>query len=197
MNEADVRLKVNHALRALGYWPITQTDAVKCSKCGNLFYPEKGRPDLLCPHPTAIGIVVEVKTLRPGETSFSFSEIDESQRKWLDRWLDDGGRGYIALGVIRQHGKVQKLDHLYLVDWKAWIRTEGLISPTQASIPFDTDRCRSKLLREKNWTIFHLLSPWEMFYEGGLWRLYESHSAHILGGPNDTRTDDVVAAGAL
>ena len=179
MKEADVRLKVNHALRALGYWPIAQTDAVKCGKCGNLFYPKKGRPDLLCPHPTAVGIVVEVKTLRPNETSFSFSEIDESQRKWLDRWLDDGGRGYIALGIIRQHGKVQRLDHLYLVDWVVWLRMEGLIRTVQNSVPLSVDRCRSKALRERGLVITRLLSCEEMWRQDGIWHLPSFHSARV------------------
>jgi len=184
VNEADVRLKVGHALRALGYWDIHGTDAVKCSKCGNLFYPEKGRPDLLCLHPATASIVVEVKVLRPDETSFPFKEIDESQRKWLDRWLGDGGRGYIALGVIRQHGRVQRLDYLYIVDWDVWLMMERWISAIQGSIPFSVDRCRSTILKEHEWDILHLLLPWQMDYQQGLWHLCELHSAHISGGPD-------------
>lgn len=219
MNEADVRLKVGHSLRALGYWDITQTDlnapypiapvnkllgqligmtkrrpsiqkvvfALKAVLGKAVARPPKGRPDILCLSTTSPSIVVEVKVVRPGETSFPFSRIDDSQRKWQDRWLDDGGRGYIALGVIRQHGKVQRLDHLYLVDWRAWRRTEGLITPTQASIPVCADKCRSKLLKEKNWVILHLLRPWEMVYEDKLWRLPESHTAHPLREGNSEK----------
>ena len=136
MDEADVRLKIQHCLRdSYGYWDITQTDAFRCEECGHVTRPPKGRPDVLFLHPIYRPLVMEAKALRAGETSFPFAKITQDQREWLDRWKEDGGFGYIGLGVIRQAGSRHKLDGLYLVDWHIWQMLEELAPGGRKSIP--------------------------------------------------------------
>lgn len=171
MKESDVRLKVKHALRARSYWPVTQTDLFICRKCNTKNHPASGRPDILCLNTSAPSIVVEVKVVRPNETAFQFSHISEDQRKWLNNWMADGGDGYIALGVIRQHGKVQRLDGLYLVDWNEWLEMERLFATIhRVSIPVCADRARNSVIREKRLDIPTLLEPWEMKKVNGIYR---------------------------
>lgn len=150
MKEKDIRLKINHLLRELGYWPITQTDAIKCSKCGTLFYPKKGRPDMLCLHPSAPSIVVETKALGVQTSqvgSLSFSHITDEQREWLDRWALDGGLGLIGVGVIDKSGSRDKLLNLYLVPWQTWLAWEERVEPHQKSWPYTQYKGMRKALR--------------------------------------------------
>jgi len=161
MNESDVRRKIYRHYRHLGYWPITQTDAVKCA-CGRMFYPKKGRPDILLMHPKDRSMVCEVKALRAGSTSFSFDEIDESQRKWLDRWEEDGGIGLIGFGIIRQHGKRQLLDNLYLIPWFQWKNIEEIVKPIQSSIPYKAGPGYKRELQDNKYDIENLFRTWEL-----------------------------------
>jgi hypothetical protein len=178
MNEADVQRKLCHAFRSAGYWDITQTDAAQCPSCGTLTHPKTGRPDVLLLHPHQASRVCEVKALRAGETSFPFSRIEDKQRKWQERWMDDGGLGYIGLGVIRQHGKRQHLDHLYLVDWASWLDIEGLVRQIQDSIPYQAGSGYAKELQEKQWDIIHLLADYEVSRRNRKWVLPEESTIY-------------------
>jgi hypothetical protein len=121
MKEKDVRAKIGHAARELGYVPIKFRDAIKCAKCGTLYHPPAGRPDLVCLHPYSFTILIEVKALMWDERSFNMDALDEKQRKYLNWWEEDiGGRGYIGLGVIRGTERRNTLEGLYLVDWHIW-----------------------------------------------------------------------------
>ncbi|NIV32718.1 MAG: hypothetical protein GWN58_25720 [Anaerolineae bacterium] len=177
MNEADVRRKVYRLLRELGYWPITQTDATVCPKCGTRSIPPIGRPDILVLHPTQRSVVVEVKSLRRTETSFPFKRVTPEQRQWLDRWEEAGGLGYLAVGVLRPHKTKTYLDHLYLVDWTAWKEAEGLVSPIQGSIPLEAGKGTRRVLQEKHLDILNLLRHWALHSEDGRWQLPKGHSA--------------------
>jgi len=177
VNETYVRQQVFRLARSLGYWPITQTDAAKCPKCGALLRPPVGRPDMLWLHPSAPARVCEVKVLRQKETSLPLSRITEEQRKWLDRWTGDGGVGYIALGVIRQAGSRHRLARLYLVNWPAWLEAERLVRPIQGSIPLEAGPGFARALQEGQLDIVHLLQPFELTRSDGCWRLPEGHSA--------------------
>ena len=172
MNEADVRQMVFRAAREAGFWPVTQTDASRCGKCGNLLRPPVGRPDILLLNPRGPGAVIEVKTLRPSETSFPFSRIEDSQRRWLSLWQNDGGESYIALGIIQQHGQRQMLDHLYLVPWERWLTLEKAIEPIQSSVPLEAGKGMKRELQEGKLDLVHLLSDLEMERENGAyeWR---------------------------
>lgn len=163
MNEASVRQKIFKDLCSRGYWPITQTDAAQCRHCGKMTHPPTGRPDILVLSPTGRSFVCEVKVLHAGNTSFAFSKISAKQRKWLNRWSDDGGTGLLALGVIRQHGQRQFLDYVYFVPWPMWLEVEETISDVQQSIPLRAGKGYRKELQENKWDIIHLLERWEGF----------------------------------
>lgn len=170
MNESTVRLKINHSLQAYGYWPITNTNAHKCGNCGKMSYPASGRPDILVLHPTATSAVVEVKTIRPTETGFPFARIEDKQRRWLSAWSEADGLGFLGLGVLRKHGKVTKLDDLYLVEWGEWLRMEAALSPIQNSIPYNSERAKFKIIRERELDVIHLLVNWRMRHvKGDIW----------------------------
>jgi len=161
MNEADVRLKFYRRYREQGLWPITNTDAVKCS-CGRMYYPKKGRPDILVLNPLGRSLVCEVKVLRAGETSFSTDKIEEEQRRWLTRWMESGGLGYIGLGIIRQHGKRQFCDYLYHIPWGFWLHAEGLVTPIQGAIPLVAGPGYNRELQDNNYDIIHLFKTWRV-----------------------------------
>jgi len=183
MRELEVRTRIRGMLWRLGYWPITQTDATKtkCDKCGNwvMAYPPKGRPDILVLHPRGLNIVVEVKAIFPDETSFQFSKINEDQRDWLDLWAKDKGHGYLGLGVITKTGSKDRLDSIYLVDWKNWLEMEAKLRPIQASVPLDWERARFLAIKDGKLDIRRLLKSWKLTQDKKhRWVLPAGHTAH-------------------
>jgi hypothetical protein len=120
-------------------------------------------------NPTGLTFVCEVKVLHAGETSFAFGEIDGKQRRWLTRWAEDGGLGWIGLGVIRQHGQRQFLDYLYLVPWHAWLEMEGRIDDIQSSIPLRAEKGYRTELQERNLDIINQLSAYQLERRDGKW----------------------------
>lgn len=188
MLEKHVSSKVGKSLRRLGYWSITQTDSTRsqCSRCKQwvMTYPPKGRPDILVLHPTSKSIVVEVKALklRPEKKgsakSFAFSEIDDSQRRWLDRWHAAGGKGYIALGVILEKPVNDELLGIWLVDWIDWLEMEDFMLEFQKSVPWDASTARFKAVRERDMDIPHMLAWFEMKHDqGDYWDLPKNATA--------------------
>jgi hypothetical protein len=172
MKEAQVDSKITRFLwRQLGLWPIPSMDAVICYKCKTKIVPSRGRPDILILNPTGRSYVCEAKAVLSGQTSFSMDDITAKQREWLQRWADDGGIGFIGLGVIRKHGKVDKLDHLYLIPWPKWLEAESLVRPHQASIPLKAGPGFRKTLQEEQLDILHLFADYELVREGGCWHL--------------------------
>jgi len=169
VKEIDVRQKTYRLCRQLGYWPITQTDTSICPKCHTKIKPPISRPDIFVMHPTSRSVVIEVKALHAGETSFPFSRIDDGQRRWLDRWAADGGLGFIALGVIRQHGQRQHLEHLYITPWEYWLGIEHLVGSVQESIPYQAGPGYSVILQEGKWDIVNLLEPYCWYKENKEW----------------------------
>lgn len=193
MDEANVRQKLYHFLwHDIDQAPITQTDANRCPNCGSITYPPPGRPDILV-NPQ---YVIEVKTLRPDEKSFSFSKIDDKQRKWLNRWVYERNEpGYIFLGVIRKHGKLDYLEHMYLVPWEAWLSMETAVGAYQQSIPLRAGKGYKRELQESNLDILHVLKPFEVVREDGEWQfasqeILESLHARVDGtGPSHDRAE--------
>lgn len=172
MVERDIRQKIFQNLRRLGYWPITQTDASVCPRCGALVKPKIGRPDILVLHPTGLNIVVEVKTLsiKGSKRSFSFAEISEQQRKWLNLWTYIGGHGFIGLGIIRKAEEDQVNDSLlgiYLVPWINWLAAEQDLLEIQKSIPYEAHTARSKRIREESLDITTLFSDYRLVHDEG------------------------------
>ena len=177
MKEKDVRQKVFHTVRQLGYWPITQTDAAICPRCRTKIKPPIGRPDILVLHPMGRSIVIEVKALRPDEKSLSFNSITPEQRRWLDRWQQDGGLGYLAIGALRRHNSKIYLEHLWLVDWWSWKEVEGLVSPIQNSIPLMVGKGMRRKLQDNRYDMVTLLDSWHLARDNGTWQLSPGHSA--------------------
>lgn len=193
MDEANVRQKLYHFLwHDIDQAPITQTDANRCSNCGSITYPPPGRPDILV-NPQ---YVIEVKTLRSDEKSFSFRKIDGKQRKWLNRWVFERNEpGYIFLGIIRKHGKLDYLDYMYLVPWEAWLETEALVGEYQQSIPLRAGKGYKKELQERGLDILHLFYRYQVYIDNGMWRcrtpkIMESLYAKADGaGPSHDRAE--------
>ncbi len=165
MDEAIVRAKITRMLKDSNHVSITQTDAAKCPQCGRIIYPAPGRPDVICDPK----FVIEVKTLRPNEKSFPFSRIEDHQRQWLTWFITNPERfSYLALGIIRGHGSFEMLDHLYIVPWQIWLRTEKKIRKYQKSIPFVAGKGFRKELQENNLDIKHLFEQYELNLDMGL-----------------------------
>lgn len=177
MREKQVRQKLYKMLRLLGYWPITSSNTSVCIKCHAQMRPPIGRPDIICLHPLAPSIVVEVKTLGPNETSFPLSRITPEQRQWLDRWQEADGLGYIGLGVIRPAGMRTKLEHLYLVPWFIWQSIEGLVGQYQESIPLVAGKGFRREMQVHHLDIVTLLLAWELYSTEGTWHLPPGHRA--------------------
>jgi hypothetical protein len=176
MRERDVTRKINKSLRKYGFWPVTQTDAVKCGKCGNLFYPKKGRPDILCLHPKRESTVVEVKVLK-NKNCFSMNLIDEKQREWLSRWYEDGGLGYIGLGVIETHGKVDRLEALCLIEWPEWLELESELEGILKCVPWDAEKAGRVAVREQGIGIKQRLPHCCLIHtKGDIWTFSYAHS---------------------
>lgn len=117
MQESAVRAEVYRLLRTAGLWPITQTDAFVCSRCKTVNRPPKGRPDILVLNPEGRSYVVEVKVIRDG--SFPMDDLRPEQRRWLQRWSDAGGLGFIAIGTTKRPR------HLWLIPWAIWQEIEA------------------------------------------------------------------------
>jgi len=170
MDERAVRQKIFRIARSIGYAPITQTDATKCPRCGGLTKPPIGRPDILLLHPHQASRVIEVKVMHPDDTSFSFTNIDDKQHRWLDWWKNEmGGMGYLGLGIIRPHGQREFLDYLYLIDWERWTEVEVMVSEYQQSIPLHAGKGYRKELQEQNLDILSLFGSYRWMKENGGW----------------------------
>lgn len=181
MDERTVRQKLFRLFhRDLGLVPITQTDAQKCSHCGRLTKPPIGRPDILILNTCGPSYVVEVKTLRASETSFSMNNIDDQQRKWLDFWEEMQGAGFIGLGIIRPHGQREFLEHLYLVPWDSWKQIEKQIAPYQSSIPYRAGKGFRRELQDEQLDLLNLCRPFELNRQDGRWHLPDSLKEVII-----------------
>jgi hypothetical protein len=198
MNEADVRRKLFRTARALGYIPITQTDlytpipsgAVGLARAlvgrtsgevrgmaaalagmlsGAVAKPPTGRPDTLWLNVSGPTKVCEVKVVRPAETGFSFSKIDDKQRKWLNWWRGMGGAGYLGIGHIVKGGSRDALKSLWLVPWEywAWLETEWELDGLQRSIPATARKGMRVYIQENGLDLETILSPFLLTREGG------------------------------
>lgn len=145
MRETNIRQEIFRLFRISGFWPITQTDATRCSKCGSFFYPPKGRPDILCLNPRGRAFVVEVKV---GETSFPKNHITQDQREWMNNYVNAGGLAFIALGTLRRPRQ------LFIVPWQEWLAIENAY-PERQSVPASAAELQQFALRRVNggWAI--------------------------------------------
>lgn len=177
MKEADIRREVYHMLHTdLGLWPITQTDAVPCPKCHALSKPPIGRPDILVLNPTGRSAVIEVKALNlEQQKSFAFSNVTPEQRVWLDRWADDDGPGYLAIGTVGVRPR-----RLWIVDWIYWQEVEDSVGEIQNSLPYIAGKGFRKELQEMGQDMDRLLSNHELIRKAGGWVLPPDHSLLTL-----------------
>ena len=172
MNEAAVRQEVYGLLRRLWYTPHRLKDAILCPKCGAKILPPTGRPDILVNSAYGPGAYIEVKVLKAGK-SFPFKAITPEQRQYLCRRTEEKFRCYLALGTVDapRGGR-----HLWIVDWRAWVLTEILVSTHQKSIPEIAGPGFKKVLQEEHLDLVHLLADYECYWENGLWHLPKPHS---------------------
>lgn len=103
-----------------------------------------GRPDLVIMNPNGPGFYVEVKAIRGA--SFSFSAIEDGQRRWLSAWEEVRGNGsYIGLGELTRPRGV------WLVPWPVWLETEARVRELGLGfLPLRNGSHSRKILRENN-----------------------------------------------
>lgn len=167
MREREIRGKIYRLLRKGSWYPVTQTDAAICPACGASVLPIEGRPDILVPT-----VAVEVKALRLSTSkSFSFSEIKENQRRWLNDFAQLGFLGFIGLGVIDRRGSRDCLVSLFLVEWTQWLKIEERVRPIQNSIPYQHGKGMRRDLEGLD--LLTLAAEWDV-----LKGLPEDHPAH-------------------
>src|SRR5512139_1632950 len=101
MDESDVRQKIDEGMERQGFWVIHFQDGRKypcqCPRCRKwhtlTVTPEvKGRPDLWGFHPSHPSALIEVKMIAKKDKLFSFSQIEEKQRDYLNDWVAAGGQ---------------------------------------------------------------------------------------------------------
>jgi hypothetical protein len=177
MDEYDVQTQLRHSMEFYNYQGDTNTDAVICPKCHRKILPSRGKPDVTFMHPTSPALYVEMKVLRASDTSFPFRRIETQQRVHLSKWATRNGKAYLGLGAIRPHGKVERLDHLWLIDWLSWVDVEITLKKHQKSIPLVACKGMKRVLQDNNLDLLHLLQEYEMTRQLGGWRLPANHSA--------------------
>jgi hypothetical protein len=138
MNEATFRREIYQMLRyRYGLWPQHIPDVVGSKR--------PGVPDLIVMNPKGPGYYMEVKHLDVSkETSFSFDNIEQSQRRWLTEWEAVRPMGsYLAIGV----SGIEKRE-LYIVWWQQWLAIERVMSEWQNSLPYKVGSGFRKELQE-------------------------------------------------
>lgn len=159
--------------------------------------PPKGRPDVFGLHPGYGDIVFEVKMFPAPKTdewdsvdAFSFSEVDEKQRRWLDLWTEDADRyrkigGWLVLGT--RHGIAGAKTNprrAWMVAWKVWRYLEVILEEAgQKSLPLTVKKGMRKTVQERNLCALHLLGSWELQWEKGIgWRFPPTHPLYPVDG---------------
>lgn len=108
-----------------GLWPDHCEDGHRQCK--------PGRPDIIVMNPTGSGYYIEVKDMPITETSFSFAEITDEQRKWLLAWEKARpGGSFLAIGITKTR---KEMEAIYLIPWLKWLDVEDRLRPYQASLP--------------------------------------------------------------
>lgn len=185
MNETYVREKLRDCLKGHGFGVMTVTDGVVCSRCGHVVVPQAGLPDISVFEPGATLFDVEVKILRSGDTTFSFSEISEKQRETLTKIVDRGDAAFVALGIVVAGCPRDSLAAIYLVPWREWLAVEDQVTSHQGSIPLVAKKGTRRALQDGKLDIVHLLKQWELEKLKKGWGIPESHPAYLtlnLGG---------------
>lgn len=161
VNEAYFRREIYRMLRyTYDLWPDHFPDIKGIKK-------QPGRPDLVVMNPRGPGFYVEVKVHRANKnTSFSFTEISEGQRRWLSEWekVRSGG-SYLALGVVGIRPR-----RGYLIPWPMWLYVEELITPFQNSLPHEVRPGMLKEVQERHLD-FRLIKDWELRRVSGGWEI--------------------------
>ena len=162
MNEAIVRREVRHMLRyRYGLWPDHWPDIPGVKK--------PGRPDLVIMNPKGPGFYAEVKVLDyKREKSLSFSEINDSQRRWLSIWEEERKDGsFIVVGIINVSPR-----STYFIPWLKWLQLEEKVSEYANYLPFCAEKGTLIALQE-NKLDFSLIEEYKLLYEKGRWYLPE------------------------
>lgn len=155
-------------------WPHVQrvVFALKAVLDKAVARPPKGRPDILVLNTHGVSAVVEVKALNLKRLrSFAFDNVTPEQHRWLDRWTDDNGLGYLAIGTVGVRPR-----RLWIVDWSFWREIQDAVSEIQSSLPYIAGKGFSKILQLRCWDMDRLLSNYELERKTGGWVLPPNHS---------------------
>jgi hypothetical protein len=156
MNEANIRLEVQHVIRALGFWDYHPPDdnyderinkiisTFHLDKWKNAFFMIKnilfprgqavapGRPDIYGLNPRGLTCVIEVKTIEPKvniEPWFNPAMISDKQRNWLDAWcIEAMGSAFLAIGTLEQPRS------LWIIPWEWWVNLENRLQKQNAEM---------------------------------------------------------------
>jgi len=191
MKESDVREEIQHALQWHGWWTEHKQDArnysCQCRKCKTLNWitvkPErKGDADIYAMNPVFNKIAfIEVKVIGKGEKSFEFAKIEPEQRNKMDKWVNQGGRGYIAIGKIIPAKSISRLSRICVIPWGFYLRY--IEADRKHSIAWDWD-LYSK--RPSGWelkgSIVGMLSymEWLTRTEGKDWQFHPNHPLALM-----------------
>ena len=144
--------------------------------------PPIGRPDILVLNPVDASLVVEVKVFdKPrgswAAASFDTNNITPEQRNWLDMWLDDYGKGYLALGTI--HGRPNSSKeprYLWLIPWHVYYLLEKqVIEAGVSTIPLVEVKGMRVALREAGLWATKMFDPYALVWDNGMWHLPRTH----------------------
>lgn len=187
MKEADVRLKLHHALQFLQYWPKHDQDArkypVTCQRCHHVNWftvtPEiKGLPDTNGRHPRFPSPLIEVKVVKSDEQSFAFSSISSEQRKYLTSWAAEGGGAYICIGKIVPADTKEKIREILVIPWDSWI---VCVEEThEKSIPWDYELYETlpSLPRPSDLKSI-VFDQWYLTQNGSDWHFKPEHPLYV------------------
>jgi len=149
MKESDVRRAIHRMLRyRYNLWPDHWPDIAGVK--------EAGRPDLVVMNPRGPGFYIEVKAIFLNRnTSFNFSSIEDSQRRWLTTWEEQRPNGsYLAIGTICRNRSI------FIIPWLKWLAVEDMITPIQRSLPYKVGPGYKKHMQD-NGLDFRLISKWK------------------------------------
>lgn len=139
MNEAIVRRELYQMLRyKYNLWPDHWPD-IKGVK-------ESGRPDLVVMSPTGPGFYIEVKAIYADRAkSFSFVNINTSQRRWLSAWEEVRSNGsWLGIGTVNCSPR-----HTWLIPWLRWLQLEQACHDLDVYyLPLSAGKGERKVLQE-------------------------------------------------
>jgi hypothetical protein len=175
MIESDVRHDLYKALQQAGYWPVHGRDAILCPKCNTKILPKIGRPDLLILNPSGPTSVCEVKVVRLSSAlSFSYTQIEPEQRRWLNAWTAVKGAGYLCIGTLEEAKR-----RIWVVPWEYWNRIEETYDGGFFPVDLALYTRRSRLVPGAD--LVGTCAQYQLFRDQGVWHIPLHHPLYAGG----------------